>query len=359
MVSIIRKIQRVGATSLRWLWPAGERPDGRRWRFAMIALVGVAGALLLSLGLAFGRDQRRPGSMPPADAPDGFQLLGSITGREDASLAIPLAVAIGPRGQIYVADAGNRVVQVFDAGGGWQRTLGHGVEMDAEPGDLIYPTGLTLDADGNLYVTDITAGHVSIFSPLGTFLRYFAEDSPGKKPFVIPAGILYRDGLFYLNDVGSHRVRVLRQDGSIVRVLGSGKGVELKQMLYPNYTAVGPDGRVYVADSNNNRVQIFGADGEFERALVSGHPDSGVSVLRGIAIDDLGRLHVASTMEHRVLVFDGDGNLLFAYGEEGSGAAQLGFPNGVTIAGDQVYVADRANQRIQIWKLGSLKRARP
>lgn len=324
-------------------------------RRALVAIVVALAVLLASLRLAAGRENRRPGPLPPAEVAAALQHVFSIGGGTDGPLASPLAVAVGRRGQVFVADGGTRAVEVFDASGMWLRTIGKGVAFDPKPGEIVYPLGVTLDDDENVYVADGTGGHISVFDNRGSFLRYFAEDEQGRKPFGLAAGILYRDGLLYVNDLAEHRVVVLRSDGGVERRLGTGRGTGEGELLYPNYLWVDGDGHVAVADSNNNRVVVFAPDGAVEQMLVSGHGDSGTSVLRGIARDAQGNLHVVSPMDHRVMVFDRAGNLAYAYGGEGEGTTQLGFPNGLTISNERIYVADRANGRVQVWRL----KARP
>lgn len=282
-----------------------------------------------------------------------MRFLFSLTGRIDQYLDTPLAVTVSRRGLVYVADGGYRSVQVFSPDGVWQRSIGRAIVAEPRPGDLVYPLGVAVDDQDNCYVSDNVTGRISVFDSTGAFLRYFAEDEAGAKPFGLPAGLFFRNGLLYVNDVGNHQVMALRSDGTIERVFGRGRGSETGQMQYPNFSWVDEWGRVYVADSNNNRIQIFGSDGAFQGVFASGHEGPETGVMRGIALDSRGDMHVVATMEHRVLVFDQDGQFMYSYGREGDGPGQLGFPNGLAVAGDQVYVADRANGRVQVWSLGA------
>src|SRR5262245_10442588 len=80
------------------------------------------------------------------------------------------------------------------------------------------------------------------------------------------AAAIDRDGLIYIADAGSHRIRVLREDGTAVRDwggYGSGEG----QFIWPCAIALGPDEKLYVVDNGNHRIQVFERDGRFVRAL--------------------------------------------------------------------------------------------
>ena len=84
----------------------------------------------------------------PGDAPTQFHA--------------PAGVAVGNKGRVYVADAGNRRVQVFDSIGNW---IAEWTGSAADP--LIEPVGIDVGPDGRVWVADIGARCVRIFTPEG------------------------------------------------------------------------------------------------------------------------------------------------------------------------------------------------
>ena len=92
----------------------------------------------------------------------------------------PLGVGVDGAGNLYVADSGNYDILVFDLVGtnyvlaakmsqkviqSLSRAHADGAENRAED---TYPTGITVDAATNLYVTDSGAGTIRKITPFGT-----------------------------------------------------------------------------------------------------------------------------------------------------------------------------------------------
>lgn len=70
-------------------------------------------------------------------------------------------------------------------------------------------------------------------------------------------------------------------------------------------------------------------------------------------MDGKDRLHVADAVGQTVRVYDVSGQspkFLFNIGEFGIGDGQLNYPNDVCIdSGGRLYIADRENNRVQVW----------
>lgn len=59
-------------------------------------------------------------------------------------------------------------------------------------------------------------------------------------------------------------------------------------------------------------------------------------------------------LKSRIVVLDQEGTLVSMFGERGTDDAQFSFPEGLAISSsDRLYVADRQNNRLQIWQLAS------
>ena len=276
----------------------------------------------------------------------------TFRGALSGDLVDPLAVVAAESGEVYVADTGNGVVKRFSRAGTLENTIGRKGENSADPkeGDLFYPVGIALGPDGAIYVSDLMSGKISAFSPTGQFLFYFGKDEEGSNLFKTPVGLHYRDGKFYVSDVGKSKVIVLRPDGSLVREMGNGYGFGQGNLAYASYACTDKDGNVWVSDSNNSRVQVFDVSGAVAKVMYLTTEKSDMSLPRGVALDHLGYLHVANALAHRVDVINQAGKRVFSYGESGTQPGQFGFPNGISIAGKMIYITDRANNRVQIWE---------
>ncbi len=253
----------------------------------------------------------------------------------------PMAVAASSDGSTYVADGACRCVRVFDERGRLLTTLG----PEVRGGELQYPVALALDEGGILYVSDLAEGHIHRFQKGAYLGPLLTGDIPSS--VTAPAGLLIQHGLLYVNDLSRHQVLVFNlEDGALVRVVGAGKGRGVGELAYPNFSLVLADGALLVADSNNNRLQLFGPRGDV-RTQWEGH----VSAPRGLARDGDGNIHVASTMAGRIEVFTPRGDYLGGYGELAGGPGKLGFPTGIAITSETLYVADRGNGRVLIGRL--------
>lgn len=308
-----------------------------------------AGVLVLGMGLALiwllvwlgsrATATRLPAlrTEPGAGRPRfAFSIAGPAGG-----LLRPMAVVESAAGDVYVADTGHAVVQVFDHAGQFLRTVGRpAATRPPGDGELVYPVGLAVDDQNRLYVADVQAGRIVVFSPAGEFAGTLGEGQVGS-----PAGLVYHAGRLFVNDLSAQQVVVLDQD----RVLARYGGPAGDRLAYANYSAISPGGQLAVADSNNNRVVIFSSAGAVSATLRMAGGEA-LLMPRGIAYDARGRLHVVSTFRHQVLVFDPSLALTASYGERGEGAGQLNFPNGLWIGGERAYVADRENNRVQVWQ---------
>ena len=309
---------------------------------AVLALAALVGSTVTVAFSARGRAAPLPGVVRSSHA--GIAYFGTLTG----DLAGPLAVAVGPDGDVFVTDTENGRVRRFDGISGLPKeTIGRKAGMAPGPGELVHPVGLALDETGRLYVSDNVMRRISVFDATGRFAGYFAEDGEGRRPFGTPGSLFHRGGILYISDLAEHRVMALRRDGTVYRVLGGGRGPEPGQLVYPGSTWVDDAGTVFVADPGNQRVQVFDPAGALVRTLA----DPVFNLPRGIARDAAGRLYVSSTLGHFITVFSPDGTAEFSYGSSGSEWNELGFPTGIAIAAGRLFVADRANNRVQVFLL--------
>ncbi|HTP33224.1 MAG TPA: peptidyl-alpha-hydroxyglycine alpha-amidating lyase family protein [Candidatus Acidoferrales bacterium] len=196
---------------------------------------------------------------------------------EGRSMGSTSAVAVAADGHIWVAercganscrDSHVAPVLEFDPSGRLLRSWGADL--------FVFPHGLTIDKDGNLWITDGQGiegkGHqVFKFSPDGKVLLTLGKAGvPGDGPdtFNQPNAVAVApNGDIFVSDghsVGRGNARVVKftRDGKFVKTWG-GHGSGQGQFEMPHALAFDSKGRLFVGDRGNNRIQIFDQDGRF------------------------------------------------------------------------------------------------
>ena len=96
-----------------------------------------------------------------------------------------------------MADTKGYCVQVFTAEGKFLRKFG---KEGSGVGELNFPSGVSIDSDNIVYVTELYNDRVSMFTSEGKFLRSFGTKGEGPEQFYNPRGIAVdRDGLVYVS----------------------------------------------------------------------------------------------------------------------------------------------------------------
>ena len=175
-------------------------------------------------------------------------------------------------------------------------------------GMFIWPHGLDVDDDGNVYVTDAVSeartpegedkrGHYVVkFSPTGEVLMTLGtpgEAGSGPDHFNAPSDIAIADNgdIFIADghaDNTNNRVVKFDKDGTYLMEWGQ-TGYAPGEFRTLHAIDIYDDGRVFVGDRSNNRVQIFDQEGNFLAQWTQfGRPS-------GIAFDGHGRIFVADS----------------------------------------------------------------
>lgn len=109
----------------------------------------------------------------------------------------------------------------------------------------------------------------------------------------------------------------------------------------------GPNNELIVCDFNNHQVVVFNEQLQYSHAIGLG----GKGNPTGVAIDHMGHLYVADCNAHCIKKFNMDGSLVTQFGIRGSAEGQFNSPHGLVVSKTgKLYVCDRANDRIQVFK---------
>lgn len=223
--------------------------------------------------------------------------LGSGNGELDA----PRDVDVDRWGNVFVADAGNYRVAMFNPGGLWTRSIS---QPGSDPEDLTNPNGVAVSNDGFVYVSDNTFD-IRKFDSYGAHIGNWTTDGAA-------IGISCdEDGFVWVANDQATGPRPL-YGNSIIKYSPAG-------VMLDSWGGTGTD------------------PGEFNR-------------LYDVEVDPSGLVYAIESQGARAQVFTGDGGHVATFGSNGVGDANFNGPYGLDAGPDRtVDVADTWNHRLSQW----------
>jgi len=285
----------------------------------------VAAKVIPALGLiaafALGPSQTAP--QPTNDLPNPFQTIQNHfklpEGRKWGSTS---GVGVDRDGKsIWVAercgansclDSKLDPILKFDADGHLVKSFGAGT--------MVFPHGLTVDKDGNIWVTD------------------GQDNRPRRARGAAPDSPLPPDPPV----VYGHQVYEYSPDGKLLMTLGKKGGGRGSEYFYqPNAVAIARNGDIFVAEGHSDaegtpaRVLKFDKHGTFIKSWGKLGKGQGEFIQpHALAFDSKGRLFVGDRSNNRIQIFDQDGHYISEW-------SQFSRPSGIAIdKKDTIYVAD-------------------
>jgi hypothetical protein len=134
-----------------------------------ISFIVTAGALFVAASASAQQVTRIPaGDKLLAGTPTPQFSVGAEDGEDWELLSRVSGAAFDARDNLYVLDAGNNRVLVFDAKGKFVRRIG---KKGGGPGELLSPVGLAITRDGYIAITDLGRPAISLFKTDGSFVK--------------------------------------------------------------------------------------------------------------------------------------------------------------------------------------------
>jgi hypothetical protein len=162
-------------------------------------------------------------------------------------------VTVDGNGNVYVTDRLNNRVQKFSSSGAFLAKWG---SYGTGNGQFNNPNGVGVDGSGNVYVTD--RSRVQKFTSGGGFVASYGSSGSGDGQFANPGDIGFdASGNIYVVDTENHRIQKFSSSFTFLSKWG-GLGMTPGLFFSPWGLGVSQTGYLYVADTNNNRIQKFG-----------------------------------------------------------------------------------------------------
>ena len=324
-----------------------------------------------------------------------------------AAFNSPSDVVIDASGNLYVADTSNSEIRKITSGGvvttfagsaagtaqptGSTSVDGSGV-CPANASNCVQslfnqPSGLAVDATGNIYVADSGNNEIRMITPAGVVTTVAGSttadhiDGPAVCPatatnctpaaFSNPNALaLDSSGNIYVADMGNNVIRMITPAGIVSTLAGSGQAVSVDGtgtsagFDQPWGIAIDASGNIYVSDNGGQKIRQVTAAGVVTTLAGSGSAKSAdgtgtaasFNYPAGIRTDKMGNIIVADSRNNSIRVVTPTGVVSTLAGSgsadsidgTGTGAA-FNWPYGVTVdASGNIYVADSSNNEIRL-----------
>ncbi len=157
------------------------------------------------------------------------------------------------RKKLYVLDDSLMSIQVFNLEGKFLFSIG---KKGNKPGEFLYPTGINIDKEGNIYVCEWGNFRVQILNPRGEVINVFGKAGNAPGFFIRPKCVAVDEkGYIYVTDAFLHRFQIFDKYGNVYLGI-EGIGGEPGQFRLPAGIFV-RNKKIYVVEQMNSRIQIF------------------------------------------------------------------------------------------------------
>lgn len=257
-------------------------------------------------------------------------IVGSIVG-EIKGVLQPNGIAVTDT-EVVIVENGKDCVSVFRHDGKQLRSItGKGTKK------LNRPRGVALIPSGHLLISDEDG--LKQCTVEGKQLTALGKPGSGPMEFNCPGGIAVKqDGSIYICDTYNKRVQILNPDTSFQGIMGT-------KLNAPYDIAINTYGELFVADYNDHCIKVFSSSGQYERQFSDMGERGTLRSPVSIHIDQNDHVFVGEEKGSGVAVFDKNGHFLTYLSAKATGVFGIG-----TDREGQVYVCDRSNRKVHIFK---------
>jgi sugar lactone lactonase YvrE len=182
----------------------------------------------------------------------------------------PYGLAIDEQDNLYVSDMGNHKIRKITSNGVVSTLAGSTIGFSngsSSSAKFNNPSGVAVDGQGNVYVADFVNHKIRKINPNGEVTtlagssKGFIDASGTNAKFNYPNGItIDAQGTLYVADNGNHKIRKITSEGMVSTLVGMNSGFadgskNQAKFSSPYGMAVDEQGNLYVADTGNHKIR--------------------------------------------------------------------------------------------------------
>jgi uncharacterized protein (TIGR03437 family) len=404
--------------------PKGLPPDVYSGSITVQAPGATPATLVIQITLTITGGSEAPGSITTV-AGNGFgsPFNGGFSGdggpATAAELYFPAGITVDASGNLFIADNRNNRIRKVSANGVITTFAGNGVAQPqtgfgtfsgdggpATAAGLSLPSGVAIDASGNLFIADYldnrirkvsTNGIITTVAGNASCCGFSGDGGPATAASLYNPTAVAVDssGNLFIADTQNNRIRKVSTDGIITTIAGnppkcnlsscrgfSGDGgpATLAELNQPTDVAVDASGNIFIADSVNQRVRKVDHNGIIKTIAGTGPcqavPCESVVGVGGpataaylpfparLALDSIGNLFISDSDANQILLVAASSGIMTVFagigtskcgsngcftGDGGPASqAELDGPAAIALdASRDLFIADSGNNRIR------------
>lgn len=178
-----------------------------------------------------------------------------------AGALFPSGVVLDSQGNIYFADGNAHRVRRISPDGIITTVAGIGVRGDGENGSAVSsalnaPVDLAIDGEDNIYIAEAGGDRIRVLSPDGNISTRVSDSSGVSFVEVDERGTLYYGGIFRGQVKQARGIEINVVAGSGAQGFSGDGGAAIDAAFnWPRRSALGPAGNLFIADEQNHRVR--------------------------------------------------------------------------------------------------------
>jgi DNA-binding beta-propeller fold protein YncE len=258
-----------------------------------------------------------------------------------AAIDAPEGVASDGSSRLVVADTGNRRFLLFDV---TEDSISATAEFRL--GQVPVPVRVRFDSGGEILALDGKSHRIARIASNGSF-KSFVELTPaaGRSAVVVKGFEVDDEDNLYVLDTAGSRIAVTDGAGNLQRTIVFAPEVEFLSDL-----TVNASGAVFAIDSVGRRVFVA-RKGDGALAPLTETLDEDMAFPTAITADRSGYLYISDRSGGGIVVLGENGSFQGRHSSRGRSQGFLWYPSGLATDGDHLFVADRGNNRIQVFAI--------